>query len=73
MDISRAIDRIRKIKKSRIRKKLKMSWGKNLQNSTNGGKNQMEVRSKITNGKLFSQEIRRGELLSFYDDVNSLN
>lgn len=66
MDISRAIDRIRKIKKSRIRKKLKMSWGENLQNSTNGGKNQMEVRSKIT-GKLFSWEIRKGELLSFYD------
>lgn len=46
-----------------------MSFGKNLQNSTNRGKNQMEVRSKITNGKLFSREIRRGELLSFYDDV----
>lgn len=61
MNISRAIDRIRKIKKSRSRKKLKMSWGENLQNSTNGGKRQMVVRSKITNGNLFSWEIRRGE------------
>lgn len=38
MDISRAIDRLRKIKNSRMRKKLKMSWGENLQNSANGGK-----------------------------------
>lgn len=44
-----------------------MSWGENLQNSTNGGKNQMEVRSKIKNGKVFSWEIRKGELLSFYN------
>ena len=44
-----------------------MSWGENLQNSTNGGQSQMEVRSKITNGKLLSWEIRKGELLSFYD------
>lgn len=44
-----------------------MSWGENLQNSTNEGKNQMEVRSKITNEKLLSWETRKGELLSFYD------
>lgn len=45
-----------------------MSWGENLQNSTNGGQSQMEVRSEMTHGKLFSPEIRKGELLSF-DDV----
>lgn len=60
MGISGAIDRTRKIK-SRFRKKLKMSLGENLQNSTNGGKSQMEGRSKITNGNLFSWETRRGE------------
>lgn len=62
MDISRAIDRIRKIKKSRIRKKLKMSWGENPPEFNKWGENQMEVRSKITTGKLFSWEIRKREL-----------
>lgn len=49
-----------------------MSWGEKPPEFNKWGENQMEVRSKITTGKLFSWEIRKGELQSFYD-VNSLN
>lgn len=51
MDVSRARDGLGKIKRSGIRKKLRMLWGENLQNSTNGGGNQLEAGSKMTTGK----------------------
>lgn len=49
-----------------------MSWGEKPPEFNKWGENQMEVRSKITTGKLLSWEIRKGELQSFYH-VNFLN
>lgn len=67
MDISRAIDRIRKNQEIKNQEETENELGGKPPEFNKWGENQMEVRSKITTGKLFSWEIRKEELQSFYD------